>query len=145
MIGSLSKKRILKKDIKTLEVDGIAIAAVPELNVESNGNEWSIYIINLKDQPIENVLVSSKGYGMMKGEKIETSQLRHSIGDLRAQEAKIIEPIMPDLFGLSNQYWVSFFIGNDVYDKKYVFLAESITESNLTNVPVIDKKGVLLS
>lgn len=128
-----------------MEVDGIAIAAVPELNAESNENDWNIYIINLKEEPIENVLVSSKGYGMMKGEKIETSQLRHSVGDLAAKEAKIIEPIMPDLFGLSNQYWVSFFIGKDMYDKKYVFLAESITEANLTNVPVIDKKGVLLS
>lgn len=135
----------MKKDIKPKEVKGIAVAAIPEMNEESQQNEWKIFIINLKDEPIENVMVSSKGYGMVKDEKIETSQLRHFVGNMEAKSFAIVEPIMEDLFGLSNQYWVSFYVGREIYDKKYIFLAESINEANLTNVPVIDKKGVLLS
>jgi len=31
-----------------------------------------------------------------------------------------------------------------MYDKKYVFVPESITEENFTHVPVLNKKGVMI-
>ncbi len=134
----------MKKDIKHLAAEGIALAAVPELNPESNEQEWNIYVINLKEVPIENVLVSSKGYGELDGKKVETSELRHFLEDIEVGGYAKVEPIMPDLFSINNQYWVSFYIDREIFDKKYVFLAESIQESNLTSVPHINKKGVLL-
>ena len=133
------------KDIPNLKVEDIALAAVPTPNAETNEDEWYIYLINKKDKAIENVLVSSKGYGEMNKEKVETSELRHYIEVIPAMGYAKIEAIMPELFAISNQYWVSFYIGKEIFDKKYVFVAESIQKSNLTDVPVIGKKGVLLS
>jgi hypothetical protein len=51
---------------------------------------------------------------------------------------------MEDVFSLSNEYWVSFYVGNVIHDKKFIFLPETISEQFLTNVPVINKKGVMI-
>lgn len=134
----------MKKDIEEPKVEDIAIAAVPEVNPESGVEEWYIYLINLKDEKVENVIVSSRGYGEVNSEKVETSQLRHFVEELPANSYVKIEPIMENLFGLNNQYWVSFYIGRQIYDKKYVFLPETIQKQNLTSLPLMDRKGVLL-
>jgi hypothetical protein len=47
-------------------------------------------------------------------------------------------------FGLSNEFWVSFYIGEQVYDKQFVFLPETITPANFTMVPVLERKGVMI-
>lgn len=134
----------MKKDIKDPKVEDIAIAAVPEKNEETGNMDWYIYLINLKDIPISNVLVSSRGYGQVEDEKVETSQLRHFVEELPPKSYAKIEPIMENLFGISNQYWVSFYIDRQIYDKKYVFLPETIQEDNLTKLPLMGIKGVLL-
>lgn len=134
----------MKKDIEDPKVENIAIAAVPEKNQETGDKEWYIYLINLKDIPVTNVIVSSRGYGQVNDEKVETSQLRHFVEELPAMSYAKIEPIMENLFGISNQYWVSFYIDRKIYDKKYVFLPETIQEQNLTTLPLMGVKGVLL-
>jgi len=134
----------MKKDIEDPKVEDIAIAAVPEINRESGDKEWYIYLLNLKEIPISNVIISSRGYGQVKEEKVETSQLRHFVEELPPKSYAKIEPIMENLFGISNQYWVSFYIDRQIYDKKYVFLPETIQENNLTKLPLMGIKGVLL-
>jgi hypothetical protein len=89
-------------------------------------------------------LVSSKGYGQKNGEEVKTSTLRHFINDMPAKSYATIEPIMEDVFSLSNEYWVSFYVGSVIHDKKFIFLPETISEQFLTNVPVINKKGVMI-
>lgn len=131
------------KDIPKLEVENLAVAIVRELNEESEPI-WNAYVINLYDQQIHNVLVSSKGYGSFEGREVKTSVLRHLIGNIDAQDYAKIEPIMDNLFGLSNEFWVSFYIGKNIYDKKYVFLPETIKEENLTLIPVLKKRGVMI-
>ncbi len=133
------------KDIIDPLVENIAIAAIPESNPLTQDPEWYIYLINMKEVQLEKVIVSSKGYGRVNDEKVETSQLRHFIELMPAKSFAKIEPIMDELFGLSNQYWVSFYVGSQLYDKKYVFLAETIAVGNVTEVPIMGIKGVLLS
>ncbi|HKK39037.1 MAG TPA: hypothetical protein VJ949_06450 [Cryomorphaceae bacterium] len=134
----------MKKDIDDPKVEDIALAAVPEPNPESGVEEWYIYLINLKDIEINNVLVASRGYGVVEEKKVETSQLRHFVESLPPKSFVKIEPIMENLFALNNQYWVSFYIDRKIFDKKYVFLAETIQKENLTDVPLMGQKGVLL-
>ena len=131
------------KDIPKLPVENIAIAIIREPNDEGELT-WNAYLINLYDQPISNVLVSSKGYGHFEGRDVKTSVLRHLIGNVDPNDYAKIEPIMDNLFGLSNEFWVSFYKDKDIYDKKYIFLPESITEDNLTLIPVINKPGVMI-
>jgi hypothetical protein len=131
------------KDIPKLVVENIIVAIVPEEN-ELAERIWNVYLINLYDRKIEGVLVSSKGYGNKNGEDVKTSTLRHFIGNVEPNDYAKIELIIEDVFGLSNEYWISFYLGKDMYDKKYVFLPESITEENLTMIPVLNKRGVMI-
>jgi len=136
----------MRKDIKVPKVKDIAVAVVQELNEEKTENIYNVYFINLTDSVVENLLVTSKGYGENKstGEQIKTSVLRHNLGVLRPDSFTKIEPIMEDMFPLNNEYWVSFFIDDTMFDKKFIFLAETIQEANFVNIPVINKKGVLI-
>jgi hypothetical protein len=131
------------KDIQPPIVENIAVAIVREQNAEGE-TEWNVYLINLKNEIIEGVLVSSTGYGIYNEEDVKTSTLRHFLGAVPANSFKKIEPIVESLFGINNEYWVSFFLKNKMYDKKFIFLAETINDEYFTTVPILNKKGVLI-
>jgi hypothetical protein len=133
----------MKKDINPPIVEDIALAIVKEQN-ELGEDEWNVYMLNLKKELIEGVLVTSKGYGSYNGEDVKTSTLRHFLDEMPPRSFTKIEPIMENLFGLNNEYWVSFYINHVMYDKKYIFLAESIREDNFIPIPLIGKKGVMI-
>ena len=135
----------MKEELEGPKVDNVIIAAVREKGVDEN-LVYNVYLINLKDQPLEGVLVSSKGYAFAQEteEKVETSMLRHNLETLDPKSFKKVEPIMEEVFGLNNEYWVSFWINRVMYDKKFIFLSETIKEENFVNVPLINKKGVMI-
>nr|WP_067061739.1 hypothetical protein [Mucilaginibacter sp. L294] len=131
------------KDLPSNLVKDIAIAVALEgENAESK--VWYVYLINLKNIPLENVLVTSKGYGEKDGEQVKTSTLRHSFPLVEANSYKLIEPIDEETFGLNNEYWLSYYIGREIYDKKFIFLPESIVDDNFIKLPVINKPGVMI-
>ena len=136
----------MRKDIKIPVVENIAVAVVEELNEEKTHDIYNVYFINLTEDILENVLVTSKGYGENKstGKQIKTSVLRHNLGLLIPNQFTKIEPIMEDVFGINNEFWISFFIQDQMMDKKFVFLAETIHKSNFITIPIINKKGVLI-
>jgi hypothetical protein len=133
----------MKKDIVPPEVKDIAVAVVQEEN-ELAETVWNVYLINLKSSDIEAVLVSSQGYGKFNDEDVKTSTLRHFLDVVTSKSFKKIEPIVENVFGLNNEYWVSFYIDKVMYDKKYIFLPETIKEENFVLVPYINKKGVMI-
>jgi len=134
----------MKKDIVSPKIENVAIAIVKEKN-EINQDIWNVYIINNKPKAIQNVLVSSKGYITdVEGNETKTSVLRHFLGDIEAKNFKLIEPIIEDVFALHNEYWLSFYQNKIIYDKKYIFLAETICKENLINIPLINKQGVMI-
>jgi len=136
----------MRKDIDIPKVKNIAVAIVEELNDEKTANIYNVYLINLSDHLIENILVTSKGYGENKitGEKIKTSVLRHQFDVLIPNTFVKIEPLIEDVFKLNNEYWVSFFQDNKMLDKKYIFLPDTIQKANFITIPIINKKGVLI-
>lgn len=131
------------KDIPNYKVEDVALAVVQEKN-EKKENIWNVYLINLKGKKIESVLVTSKGYGSIDGEEVKTSTLRHFLEDVPGHTFAKVEPIIDNLFGIHNEYWISFFLDGVMYDKKYVFLAESIKEEHLVSIPLMHKKGVMI-
>ena len=133
----------MKKDIIPPPVENIAVAVVREIN-DLNEFEWNVYLVNLKKEKIEGVLVSSHGYGTINEEVVKTSTLRHFLDEVGPKSFVKFEPIMETLFGLNNEYWVSFFINKVMYDKKYIFLPETIKEENFILIPYINKKGVMI-
>lgn len=133
----------MKKDIIPPVVEDIAIAIIREMN-EQNEMEWNAYLVNLKNEEIEGVLITSKGYGALNDEEVKTTTLRHFLDILPPRSFKKIEPVMDSVFGLNNEFWLSFYLHKVMYDKKYVFLPETIIEENFTLVPIINKKGVMI-
>jgi len=129
------------KDIVFPEVEDIAVAIVQEFE---GLDEYNVYLINLKTTSIKNVLVTSTGYGVINEEHKKTSTLRHFFEEIKQHDYIVIEPITKEVFGLSNEYWLSFTLNDQLFDKQFIFLPETIVESNMVTVPVINKKGVLI-
>ena len=128
-------------DIPNLKVEDVAVAIVPR---EGDEELWDTYIINLKEEAITNVLVNSRGYGEVKGDKVKTTILRHFFEEIKSSTITQIEPIQTKLFALTNEYWVSFSFNGHLYDKKYVFVRGSIDVANFTTIPFLQKKGVMI-
>jgi hypothetical protein len=133
----------MKKDIPELHVEDIAIAIVKEKD-ENDNEVWNSYVINLKETLIEGVIVTSTGYGEVGGEAVKTSTLRHFLDEIPAQSFQKIEPLIEDVFKLSNEYWLSFFEGGVMFDKKFIFLPETIKEENFVMLPILKLKGVMI-
>ncbi|MFT4753896.1 MAG: hypothetical protein ACI9GM_000867 [Salibacteraceae bacterium] len=134
----------MKKDIEIPEVKNVYIAAVKE--TDENKNEfWNVYLVNDQNEMIEGVMITAKGYLEEPGKaKTETSVLRHVIGNVPAKTAAKIEHITNDVFHLNNEYWVTFFNGTQLMDKKFIFGAHTITDVLLENTPVVNKPGVVI-
>lgn len=135
----------MKKDIDIRKVEDLAIAIAPRGPEEEDADLfWDVYMINLKDEPILSVMISSRGYGEIDGEQRKTATFRHFWERVGALDLVKIEPISVDLFNLANEFWVSFSHDNYLYDRKFVFVNGSLSEENFTDIPFLDKRGVMI-
>lgn len=133
----------MRKDIHQPTADGVSMAVVRETD-DAGEQGWYVYLINARDVPLETVLVSSRGYGEIDGEQRKTSEMRHVLDTMAPKSWARIERIVEDVFALSNQYWISFYVDGVIHDKKFIFLAGSIDEENFTNLPLMHVRGVLI-
>jgi hypothetical protein len=132
------------KDIKIPEVKNVTLAVARKKAI-GESDEWKVYLINNNDFPIENTLVASKGYGEKDGEKQMTSTLRHFLETVPPRAAALIEPIDPGVFHLNNEYWVSYYVGPQIFDKRFVFVPDTICEANISFIRELEMEGVLHS
>lgn len=132
------------KDIIVPEVKNVTLAVARKPGEESV-REWRVYLINNNEFPLENTLVASKGYGEKDGEKQNTSILRHFLETVPPHSTALIEPIDPAVFHLNNEYWVSYYIGSQIYDKRFVFVPDTICEANMSFIRELEMEGVLHS
>jgi hypothetical protein len=132
------------KDIVTPDVKNVTLAVAREKNI-LHQDEWKVYLINNNSFPIENTLVASTGYGEKDGETQRTSTLRHFLQTVPANGFTVIEPLDEKVLHLNNEYWVSYYVGNQIYDKRFVFVPDTICEANLTFIKEIEMEGVLHS
>lgn len=134
----------MKEELKGPEVKDVFVAIVQELG-EENTIVHDVYLLNESEDVLEQVLITSKGYATNeKNEKVETTTLRKDLGGLIPFSAQKVEPIMEDVMALTNEYWVCFWIGNKMYDKKFVVQANLLRENNLEYIPTLGLKGVLV-
>ncbi len=129
----------MKKDIPIKKVTNVAIAVVPN---DEDPSFWDVYLINLKPNLIRTVLIVSRGYGEKEGEKVETNKLRYFYEAIGTDMAVKVELIDSKLFDLSHEYWLSFVEDNFMYDRKYVFVRGSFIEENMTDIPIVNKRGI---
>lgn len=133
----------MKKDINFHPVTGVKMAIAREVN---NGvEEWYVYIINSNLIELKTVMITSRGYGNIGGEEKKTSIFRHMLDELGSTSFAKIEPIDPRLFVLNNEYWVSYYILDQIFDKKFLFKEGSIITPNIKHIPELGLDGVLLN
>ncbi|GGF62651.1 hypothetical protein [Wenyingzhuangia marina] len=131
----------MKKDINIPEIKDVFMAVVKEYNDEFQCEDWNIYLVNDKEEDLEMAIIVSKGYDEDK--MIETSVMRKTINKLPAKSFAKVELIQPDLFKLTNFFNTTFFIGNTMYDKKYVFEKNTIKEGALRVIKQLNKEGII--
>ncbi|MEM7658966.1 MAG: hypothetical protein AAF399_22780 [Bacteroidota bacterium] len=134
----------MKKDIPVKKVEDVFVAIAPKLT-DPEGELWEVFVINLKPDPIKNVLIASKGYGELDGEEVKTSVLRHFFDQVEGSSYQQVEQIQTKVFGLNNEYWLSFSFDNFLYDRKFTFVSDSIQKDHFTTVPILNRPGVMIA
>jgi hypothetical protein len=111
---------------------------IREWNEEFLDKDWNVYIVNNRTTVIEMTMVVSKGYD---GER-KTSIMRHAVGNLEPKSFKKVEVVQEDVLTLNNEFFVTFFDDKKLYEKRFIFEKNTVTESNATTIPLIDKVGI---
>ncbi|MFY0712283.1 hypothetical protein J1D01_01285 [Seonamhaeicola sp. NFXS20] len=130
----------MKKDIQIPKVEGVYIAVVNEYNEVYKTQDWNAYIINDKEVALDMVLIVTSGFSKNK----TTSVLRKKLDKLPKKSYAKIELMPEELFVLNNEFKVTFFQGNQMFDKTYLFRKNTINLKALQSVPLMDVKGVLV-
>ena len=130
----------MKKDIEIPKVEGVYVAVVNEYNDIYKTQDWNAYIINDKMVDLEMILIVTSGYSK---DKI-TSTFRKKLDKLPKKSYAKIELMQEDLFTLNNSFKVSFFEGNTMFDKTYLFRKNTINLNALQPIPLMEAKGVLV-
>ncbi|REG89596.1 hypothetical protein [Winogradskyella sediminis] len=130
----------MKKDIDIPEVKNVHVAVVQEKHLEYKTIDWNAYIINNSDTDLETVLIVSQG----KSETKITPPMRHTIAKLPARSYAKIEFLQEKVLELNNTFKVTFFEGNKMFDKTYVFRKNTINEKALQTLPLMQLRGVLV-
>ncbi|PKQ45000.1 hypothetical protein [Confluentibacter flavum] len=130
----------MNKDIQIPKVEDVYIAVVYEYNDSYKTNDWNAYIINDKEVDLEMVLIVTSGYS----EEKVTSTFRKKLDVLPKKSYAKIELMQEDLFALNNTFKVSFFEGNKMFDKTYIFRKNTINLKALQSIPLMEVRGVLV-
>ena len=130
----------MKKDIQIPEVKDVHVAVVQEEHPEYKTQDWNAYIINNSDIDLETVLIVSQGYT----DKKRTPPMRHTLTLLPARSYAKIEYLQEKVLELNNAFKVTFFEGNQMFDKTYLFRKNTINEKALRTLPLMQLKGVLV-
>jgi len=134
----------MRKDIIIPEVENVFVAAVQEWSDDFMEKVWYAYLVNDSDFLIENVLIVSKAFGTIDGEMKKTSLLRHAFVEVPSVSVVKIEMVEKSVLALNNEFMVTFFMGNKLYDKKFIFKANSINENDTEEVPILFVEGVIV-
>ena len=134
----------MKKDIIIPVVENVFLAAVQEWSDDFMEKVWYAYLVNDSDFDIESIMVVSKAFGTIDGEMKKTSLLRHAFMEVPAVSVVKIEMMEKSVLVLNNEFMVTFFMGNTLYDKKFIFKANSITPDYVEEVPILFVDGVIV-
>ena len=134
----------MKKDIIIPVVENVFIAAVQEWSDDFMEKVCYVYLVNDSDFNLEGVMVVSKAFGTIDGEMKKTSLLRHAFVEIPAVSVVKIEMIEKSVLTLNNEFMVTYFIDGTLYDKKFIFKANSINETEMEEVPILFVDGVIV-
>lgn len=124
------------EDINIPEIKNVTVVIKPENEL------WSVHLINANKFSIKNIIIAAKGYGKEAPDREETGTLRHFHDELKGNSSLQIELIDPKVFHLFNEYGVTYYIDDEIYFKKFVFVPDSITPENLMDNDILGSPAV---
>ncbi|RZJ68104.1 MAG: hypothetical protein EOO50_03175 [Flavobacterium sp.] len=134
----------MKKDIIIPKVENVFLAAIQEWNDDFMEKVWYVHLVNDSDFDLDSVMVVSKAFGTIDGEMKKTSLLRHAFVKVPTQSLVKVEMVEKSVLALNNEFVVTYFIGNTLYDKKFIFRTNTINERATEEVPHIWQPGVIV-
>ena len=134
----------MKKDIVIPTVENVFLAAVQEWSDDFMEKVWYVYLVNDSDFDLDSVMVVSKAFGTIDGEMKKTSLLRHAFINVPAVSVVKVEMIENSVLRLNNEFMVTYFIENTLYDKTFIFRAQTITPDYVEEVPILFVDGVIV-
>ncbi|RAR71326.1 hypothetical protein CLV55_10863 [Flavobacterium aciduliphilum] len=134
----------MKADITIPKVENVFLAAIKEWNDDFMEKVWNVYLVNDSDFDLESVMVVSKAFGTLDGEMKKTSLLRHAFVKVPAVSVVKVEMIEKSVLALNNEFMITYFIGNTLYDKKFTFRKNTINERATEEVPILFVNGVIV-
>ncbi len=129
----------MRKDIEIPKVEDVHIVAIKEWDTDFTGQQWNVYLVNDREDEITTVLVMSRG----KSEDRKTSILRHGLGNLKPKTASKVEFIPTEVLGFTNEYLLTFFAENKLFERNFIFEPNSISEENVVEIPILESEGIL--
>jgi hypothetical protein len=133
----------MKKDIQIPVVENVFLAAVQEFSVEFNEKVWYVYLVNDSDFDLDSVMIVSSAFGTLNGEMKKTSLLRHAFPAVPAVSVVKVELLENSVLALNNEFMLTYFIENKMYDKVFIFKSNAINENNTEEVPILFVEGVI--
>ncbi len=134
----------MKKDITIPQVENVFLAAVQEWSDEFMEKVWYVHLVNDSDFDLDSVMIVSKAFGTIDGEMKKTSLLRHAFVKVPSVSVVKVELLETNVLQLNNEFMVTYFIENTLYDKKFIFRAQSITPDYVEEVPILFVDGVIV-
>ncbi|WP_209401497.1 hypothetical protein [Pseudozobellia sp. WGM2] len=129
----------MKKDIEIPIAKDVHVVIAHEWNEEFLSKDWNAYIINNRPDPIEMVIVVTKGFD----DERKTSTMRHGLGTIAAKGFSKIEVLQEEILALDNEFFVTFFAEDKLFEKRFLFPKYTIAEKGLEPLPILDKQGIL--
>lgn len=129
----------MRKDIEVPKAENVYVVAVKEWDDEFTGQDWNIYVVNDREDEISMVLVMSRG----ESDDRKTSTLRLDLGDIQSKSSGKVEFITTEVLGFTNEYLITFFSKNKLYERRFIFEPNSISEENTVKIPVLENDGIL--
>jgi hypothetical protein len=134
----------MKSDIKIPIVENVFLAAINEYSDDFAENVWNIYLINDSDFQLDGVMIVSKAFGTIDDEMRKTSSLRHAFVEVPAISVKKVEMIEKSVLNLNNEFMLTYFIGNELYDKVFIFKTNFANDYPREEVPILFVDGVVV-
>ncbi|MGB5263359.1 MAG: hypothetical protein WBN28_07135 [Lutimonas sp.] len=128
----------MKKDIEIKEFTGLSLVVVYTYNEIYKSNDWLAYLLNESSLDLSMVLIVSKGYD----DERETALMRHKIEVLPAGSFAKIELLQEEVLEINNEFRVSFFAENTLFEKKFVIPKSTVKQGTLRMIKAMNKRGI---
>lgn len=128
----------MKKDIEIPEVNGLALLALYEYNDELGEKVWNICLFNEREATMDTVMVVLRGHADDK----RTSVMRRTVAKLSPGSLARLEFLPENLLNFQNEYLVTFFEGNTMFEKNFILEPGVLSTEKLIDIPAVGKQGL---